>query len=261
MSAYVAVFSARFRGLLQYRAAALAGLVTQVFWGMVRVAIFTAFLRASAAASPMPLHEVVTYLWLTQAFLLLLPWKPDPEIEQLVRSGQVAVELVRPIDLYWHWYARAVAQKTAPALLRCLPMIPLAVLLFGMRMPTDVGAALAFLLSIVAAVALSAAIVTLISISLLFTTSAKGVQLLAGAVVNLFSGALVPLALLPDTWSALVHALPFRGVMDTPFRLWLGDTQGWPVLVAHQLGWTLAFAFLGWVLVRRAVRRMEVHGG
>ena len=39
MSAYAAVFAARFRVLLQYRAAALAGLGTQVFWGLVRVAI------------------------------------------------------------------------------------------------------------------------------------------------------------------------------------------------------------------------------
>jgi ABC-2 type transport system permease protein len=261
MSAYVAVFAARFRVLLQYRAAALAGLGTQIFWGLVRVAIFTGFLRASADASPMPHDEIITYLWLTQALLLLLPWKPDPEIEQLVRTGQVAAELVRPVDLYGLWYARAVAQKTAPAVLRCLPMIPLAVLLFDMRMPPSASAAAAFAVSVVAAVLLSATITTLISISLLFTTSAKGVQMLSGAVVNLGSGALVPLALLPDAWRPLFDALPFRGLMDTPFRLWLGHTDGWAMLVAHQLGWALALAILGRALVGVAVRRMEVHGG
>jgi ABC-2 type transport system permease protein len=261
MSAYLAVFAARFRVLLQYRAAALAGLGTQVFWGLVRVAIFTGFLRASEAASPMPHDEIITYLWLTQALLLLLPWKPDPEIEQLVRTGQVAAELVRPVDLYAFWYARAVAQKTAPAVLRCLPMIPLAVLLFDMRMPAGPTAALAFLVSVVAAVSLSAAITTLISISLLFTTSAKGVQMLSGAVVNFCSGALVPIALLPTGWRPFLDLLPFRGLMDTPFRLWLGETEGWAQMIAHQLGWALALALLGRVLVGVAVRRMEIHGG
>jgi ABC-2 type transport system permease protein len=261
MSAYLAVFAARFRVLLQYRAAALAGLGTQIFWGLVRVAIFTGFLRASADASPMATDDVITYLWLTQALLLLLPWKPDPEIEQLVRTGQVAAELVRPVDLYAFWYARAVAQKTAPAVLRCLPMIPLAVLLFGMDMPADGGAALVFLVSACAAVLLSAAITTLISISLLFTTSAKGVQMFSGAVVNFASGALVPIALLPAAWRPLLDVLPFRGLMDTPFRLWLGDTDGWVGMIAHQLGWTLALALVGRLLVGVAVRRMEVHGG
>ena len=43
MRAYWAIFSARFRALLQYRAAAAAGCVTQVFWGLIRVMIFAGF--------------------------------------------------------------------------------------------------------------------------------------------------------------------------------------------------------------------------
>jgi ABC-2 type transport system permease protein len=261
MSAYAAVFAARFRVLLQYRAAAIAGLGTQVFWGLVRVAIFTGFYQSSTAVQPLAEHEVVTYLWLTQALLLLLPWRPDPDVESLVRTGQVAAELVRPVDLYWFWYARALAQKTAPALLRCLPMVVFALAVFGMGLPPHPTATLAFFVSLAAAVLLSAAFTTLLSSSLLFTTSGKGVQMLTGSVVNLGSGALVPLALLPDAGRALVEALPFRGLMDTPFRLYLGQTDGWPWLVAHQLVWTLALVLLGKALVALAVRRMEVHGG
>ena len=52
MRAYVAVFGARFRALLQYRAAALAGLGTQVFWGLIRVMIFGAFYATAAEAAP-----------------------------------------------------------------------------------------------------------------------------------------------------------------------------------------------------------------
>ena len=40
MSAYMAVVSARFRMMLQYRSAAFAGLGTQMFWGIMRVMIF-----------------------------------------------------------------------------------------------------------------------------------------------------------------------------------------------------------------------------
>jgi ABC-2 type transport system permease protein len=261
MSAYVAVFAARFRVLLQYRAAALAGLGTQVFWGLVRVAIFTAFYRSSTAVQPLAEADVVTYLWLTQALLLLLPWRPDPDVEALVRTGQVAAELVRPVDLYAFWYARAIAQKTAPALLRCLPMVVLALAVFGMRLPPDAEAALAFFVALAAAVLLSSAFTTLLSSSLLFTTSGKGVQMLSGSIVNLGSGALVPLALLPDAWRPVAEALPFRGLLDTPFRLYLGHTDGWLGLVAHQLVWTVVLVLVGRALVALAVRRMEVHGG
>ena len=44
------VVSARFRVLLQYRAAAIAGLGTQIFFGLVLVMIYEAFYRSSTAA-------------------------------------------------------------------------------------------------------------------------------------------------------------------------------------------------------------------
>ena len=45
MKPYWAMLSARFRMLLQYRMAALAGCATQVFWGWIRVMIFDEWTR------------------------------------------------------------------------------------------------------------------------------------------------------------------------------------------------------------------------
>lgn len=263
MRAYIAVFGARFRALLQYRAAAIAGLATQIFWGLIRVMIFAAFYASSDAPQPMELHEVITYVWLTQALLLMLPWRPDPEIEQLVRGGNVAYELVRPVDLYGLWLSRAVAQRTAPALLRGLPMVVLAYAAFGMSAPAGLAEAAAFALSLVATVALSAAITALLSISLLVTLSGRGIHVLTISVVNLMSGAIIPLPLLPDWIRPVAELLPFRGLMDTPFRLYLGHLPPDSVLtvVGHQVLWTIALVIVGRALLTRVLGRIVVQGG
>ncbi len=122
MPPYLAILSARFRTLLQYRAAAAAGFGTQLFWGLIRMMIFEAFYRSTTAAQPMSYEEVVSYVWLGQATLVLLPWNVDREIQAMVRSGTVAYEMLRPLDLYSLWFTRAVAWRTAPMLLRCVPM-------------------------------------------------------------------------------------------------------------------------------------------
>jgi len=49
MQPYLAILSARFRTLLQYRVAGLAGIGTQLFWGLIRVMIFDAFYRSTVA--------------------------------------------------------------------------------------------------------------------------------------------------------------------------------------------------------------------
>ena len=50
MRPYAAVLSANVRTLLQYRAAAIAGFTTQIFWGFIRVMISQAFFRSSTVA-------------------------------------------------------------------------------------------------------------------------------------------------------------------------------------------------------------------
>ena len=85
MKAYTSVLSARFRTLLQYRAAAIAGLGTQLFWGLIRMMIFEAFYRSSTTPQPMTIDIVVGYVWLGQAFILIQPWGVDPDVRNQIR--------------------------------------------------------------------------------------------------------------------------------------------------------------------------------
>ena len=140
MISYWAVLSAQFRALLQYRAAAIAGLGTQVFWGLIRVMIFQAFFRSTTAEQPMEVGDVLTYVWLSQAFLALLPWNQDNDLRALIRTGGVGYELLRPVDLwtcgpvdlYGFWYCRSLAFRTAPTVLRAVPLIAFAGVFMGM---------------------------------------------------------------------------------------------------------------------------------
>ena len=264
MRAYRAIFSARFRMLLQYRAAALAGLGTQVFWGWIRVMIFGAFYEAvRPGGAPLDMAQVVTYVWLGQATFRLLPFRADPEIAATVRSGSVAYELARPLQLYSLWYARALADMTAPTLLRAVPMFVLALLFFGMGLPASPAATVAWAAATANAALLSAAIVTLLSISLLWTVSGEGVSQVLPPLAWVFSGMVLPLPLFPGWAQGAIGLLPFRDMMDVPFRIYMGDIgpTAWPAAFAHQVVWIVLLGGAGWLALRRGVRRLVVQGG
>lgn len=267
--AYLAVFRARFRVLLQYRAAAAAGFGTQLFWGLIKVMVLEAFYRhadrAAAHAPPISLADAVTYTWLGQAFLQLLPFtsNPDPEVRAMIRSGAIAYELARPLDLHTLWLARAVAARTAPTVLRAVPMFALAIPLLGMGLPASAAAAGASACAIAGAALLTAAFATAITATMLWTTSGEGIARLAPALVMVGSGLIVPLPLFPAWSQPLLAALPFRGMGDAPFRLYLGQLPAaavWAVL-AHQAVWTGMFVALGRALVASGQRRLVVQGG
>ncbi|MHC5039807.1 MAG: ABC transporter permease [Planctomycetota bacterium] len=263
MIAYWAILSARFRTLLQYRMAAVAGFGTQVFWGFIRMMIFGAFYASSTAPQPMTWPEVLTYVWLGQAMLMILPLRLDREVEVMVRTGNVVYELVRPMDLYSLWYARSVAARTAPTLLRSVPMFILALLFFGMSPPPSAASFAAWILATLGAVLLGAALTTLLLVLLMWTITGRGTMTLVSACAWMFSGIIIPLPLFPDWAQPLLNILPFRGLMDTPFRLYMGHIppSEAPWVFAHQLAWTAGMVFFGRWLLGRGMRRPVVQGG
>ncbi|MBN8216310.1 MAG: ABC-2 family transporter protein [Spirochaetes bacterium] len=264
---YRALLSARLRTLLQYRTAALAGIATQLFFGLVRMMIFDAFFRAAGAAGlggqPMTWTQVNTYIWLGQAFLLLTMAFNDLEIAALVRSGGVVYELVKPADLYALWFSRALSGRLAPLLMRSVPILLIAGFFFGLTPPVSGAAALLFAASIALSLALASAIMVLISTTLFWTLSGEGVSRLVPHLIFMLSGMILPLPLFPDVLQPALAVLPFRGLIDAPFRIWIGDLAGARALaaLAHQAAWTLAFILAGRFLLSRGLRRLEAQGG
>jgi ABC-2 type transport system permease protein len=260
---YRSYFAARFRALLQYRAAAIGGVVTQVFFGYIQVMVFEAFYRSTTVTQPMSIAQVVTYIWLGQAFLSIIPWYVEGEQRAMIRSGAVAYELLRPINLYTLWFARAVACRTAPTLLRCVPIVLLSFAFFGLALPASPAAGLAWAAAMLGAVLLSAAITTLLTTTLLWTVSGEGINVLVAAIVTLCSGLMIPLPLFPAWARRIVEVLPFRGLMDTPFRLYVGYAPPGDVLglLAQQVAWTAVLMVAGGLLLRRGLRRLAIMGG
>lgn len=263
MKPYVAILSAKFRTMLQYRAAALAGLGCQLFFGWVILMGYRAFYAATDAPQPMTLREITSYVWLGQAMFALLPWLADMDVRLMMRQGTVAYELLRPVDVYWFWYSRAIAQRVAPTLLRCIPMFIIAFLFLGLEPPASLASGLAWAAATIGAVLLAAAITTLLGISLLWTLSGEGVNNLVPAMVILFSGILVPIPLLPGWAQTLLNALPFRGIVDIPFRLYLGNIPPSHVcgVLLHQFVWLAILVATSRWLLGRGLKRLVIQGG
>ena len=193
MSAYLAIFRAALLTLLRYRAAALAGLFTQGFWGVLRISMFLACYAGlkSGAATPLALEQVVDYVWLGQACFTLMPIRVDANVAAMMKDGTIAYELARPVDLYSWWYVRSVALRLAPVLLRGPPLVALAALLpepWGLRAPHDLGAALCFAAGLLAALALSASLTALLSVITTITVNGDGIARLFALCSWLCSG-------------------------------------------------------------------------
>ena len=119
MKKYLSFFRLRLNMGMQYRTAAVAGMVTQFVWGIMEVLAMRAFYESDPTAFPMTLPAACSYVWLQQAFLaLFMGWVMENEIFGAILDGNIAYELVRPIRIYPMWYARSLANRLSSAALR-----------------------------------------------------------------------------------------------------------------------------------------------
>ena len=151
MKKYASFFRIRFTTGLQYRIAAYAGIATQFAWGFMEVLMFRAFYRADAAAFPMSFSQLSSYIWLQQAFLaLFMTWFFDNDIFASITGGNIAYELVRPMDLYGMWFVKNLASRLSKAVLRCMPILVVAAFLpvpYKLLLPVSFPSFLVFLFS------------------------------------------------------------------------------------------------------------------
>ena len=268
---YVAFFAARFRSQLQYRAAAWAGVGTQVFFGLVSVMVLAAFYRAAGEHAPLTQSQAISYVWLGQALLLILPFRLDPELRDMIKSGDVAYELARPVFLPLSWLVRGFADRTAPVLLRAVPQFIFSMLLLplvgweeiALIAPIEWSVIPWFLLSAFLGSLVAAAIGLISTATMFWTIAGQGTATLVTMVVWVMSGVNVPLPLYPEWLQPAIRVLPFRAMLDTPFQIYLGTITPRDIVpeLVLQLVWAIALFVFAWFLIARGARRVVVQGG
>lgn len=273
LAPYRAAFASRFLLVLQYRSAAVAGFLTQCWWGGLKVMILAAFYGASQAgnAAPITLAQAITYSWLTQALLMMLPWMGDPEVSAAVRTGAVTYDRLRPVDAYAFWFVRSagwIAARLVPRAILMFLFAGAALPLVGLgdwswRPPADLAATLGFAVSALLALLLSSGMMMLINIITLATLTDRGANAISLPLVVALSGSLLPLALFPDWLQTVLLIQPFAGLLDIPIRIYMGKLVGAGAIggLGLQLFWIVAVIALGRVAMSRALRRLEVQGG
>jgi ABC-2 type transport system permease protein len=113
------------------------------------------------------------------------------------------------------------------------------------------------------ALLLGAAVAALITVTLVVTVSSDGIVRLMPILMYGLSGMIIPISLFPGWLQPLLLALPFPGLIDFPFRIYLGQAspEQIPLLLLHQLAWTGVLILVGRTLLSRVLRRMVVQGG
>ena len=263
MRAYLSVFRLRRRLETQYRGAVLGGVICQMFFGIILIAIY----RALYAGKPQdyPFSRIASYVWLQQAFFRMLV-ASDPDLLDKIRTGGIAYDLCRPLSLYGFYYVRILAQKMTGSLLRAVPMLVFAVLLpegWGLSAPASAAGFCWALAGLLLGLLCVSAMENITMGFTMRTLDSRGMQGLLNLLMMILAGNILPLTLFPDSWQKVITLLPYAQMLDAPIRLYTGQTlpAEAPRILLIQAAWILVLTGTGMFFWNRNQKRIVIQGG
>lgn len=260
---FVALAARSFQRHLAYRAAAIAGLLTNFFFGLVRIAILLALYGQRQEVAGMDVADVVTYSALTQAIIAYISLFGWYNLMETVYSGDVATDLLKPLNYYTFWLARDAGRAGAALLLRGILLMLAYALFLEMSYPASGWPWLALLLSAALSWLIAFSWFFMVNLAAFWTPYARGICRLGFVLAWLLSGFLMPLRFLPEWLVRAAYLTPFPHLVNTVVEIYLGLLRG-PKLVSallFQALWAMLLIAVGQIMLKFAVRRLVILGG
>lgn len=267
MRKYICFFRMRFWTVMQYRGASAIQMITNMMWGLMECLAYSALLQSNAAVFPMEFHELVSYVWLRQAFFgMFTMWQTDNDIFDIIVNGDISYELCRPVSVYRMWFARTTGSRVAQAVMRSVPIYLLAFLMpagYRMSLPASPLHFGMFLISMVLGLGVTVAFCMLVYIICFFTVSPVGVRMVFMGSVEFLSGSVIPLPFVPYPIRGILELLPFASMQNVPFRIYSGNLSGNEMLRALglQVFWLVVLIAVGQTIQKRAEGKIVLQGG
>jgi ABC-2 type transport system permease protein len=256
---YLALLRAGFRRQSTYRLAVLSGLGANVFFGVLRTAVFLALYRERDAVAGLEVADALTYVWLGQAMfgVWLVGWLL--EFPESVRSGAFAVELLRPGDPYLRLLAFDLGRNLAQMVVRSTLPLAVAAAALTATLPASPAGWLALAVSMLLAAVVGFQIRFLVLACAFWTADYRFLYQLASSVLWLLSGFVVPTDFLPGPVRAVADASPLYAILMAPLDVALG--RGGMRVLAVQAAWIAVLVLAGRLVMVWGTRRSVVHGG
>ncbi len=242
--------------------AAFAGLLTNVVFGFIKAAILLAAV-GSGNVGGYTTASMSAYVWVSQGLLGAIQLSGLAEIGDRIRTGDVAVDFIRPVDMQAAHLATDMGRGTFSLIPRGVPSVLVGAITVGLALPTSVMPYLLGVLSIALGVAISFLGRFALNLAGFWIVETRGLRVLYMVVSTFLAGLFVPVGLFPSWLARIALATPFPSILQTPVDVITGRVTGIAAVevVGRQLFWVAVTCLVGRAVALAGRRKLEIQGG
>ncbi len=265
---YLPFTRAGIQAAMAYRTNFIAFFFGSIVYCLVMYYIWRAVFNASGEGmmNGFTMTDMTVFLFITALTNFLTESDGSYDVGEEVRDGNIAMRLIKPVGFHSTFLFTEMGWKLLVFAMIFAPVV-VGVEIYKYHayggFAFDIAKFLLYLLSLMMSYLFSFYMNVCFGFMAFFLKNLWGFNIIKSGILRFVSGAVVPLALMPDGLRQVLEWMPFSSLCYTPVMIYMGKYSGVEIALrlAIQLSWVIGFYLISKLILSAALRHISVQGG
>ncbi|MCM1272008.1 MAG: ABC-2 family transporter protein [Clostridium sp.] len=230
-------------------------LTTSFFW--------KALYQNAETVQGVEVDSMLTYTIISSCISVVLTTNVERRITKSVEKGTIAVDLMRPVNLFAVFFAEDIGNVVALFFQNLLPIIFIGCIFIQVPLPASGFSLFMFFVSLLIAFFINWLIAAMFGMWSFTAINMDALIQVKRHVLRLLSGSMIPLWFFPAWLRTILELFPFAYLYQLPLSIYIGKYDEHSLVrgIGIQLIWLIALSVLFYVLQKRVTKRVMIQGG
>ena len=261
--AYLQIYKMQIIRSMTYKFDVYGNILMQSIIMLASAFFWKALYAGKGSVQSVNADSMMIYTVVSSMISVVLTTNVERRITESVSRGTIAIDMMRPIDIYKSFFAEDLAGTTALIFQNLLPVFVIGSLLVSVPVPASPSAFALFLFSLFMAYTINWLMAVTFGMLSFKVINMDALIQVKKHLIRLLSGSIIPLWFFPDALRTVLECLPFAYLYQLPLNLYIGkyDIGYLAKAFSIQILWLCIFLVLFAVCRKKAADKIMIQGG
>ena len=263
MGSYLHMIKIKLLMSFNYRSEFFIGLFSKFILLLATTFFWKAAYHGLPSVAGVTEEQMLTYNVISNILGAFFAVNVENNIRSRVRMGDVAVDLIKPINIFAMYFAEDVGNMVSNIVGTVIPVVAFSLLFISAPFPVSGVAFPIFLMSMILSFVLIWLISALFGLFYFWFIDMGPIGAIKHYLILILSGAFIPIWFFPDWLQTILKFLPFIYIYQQPIGVYIGriSIADGAMGLLIQIVWIAIFAGFFLLLKRKMEKNILVQGG
>lgn len=263
LTTYLYVYKVQILKSLAYKFDVYGNIIMQTIIMIATAFFWKALFKNAESMGGVSVDTMLTYTVISSMISVVLITNVEWRITESVQTGAIAIDLMRPVNIFGVFFAENLGSVTALFFQNLLPIFIIGSLFIKLPAPRSAPQFMLFLISLVLAFFINWYLSVIFGMFSFKVIEMSALIQVKKHLVRLLSGSMIPLWFFPNWLRSVLEILPFPYIYQLPLSIYVGHYTSESLVrgLIIQILWVMVLFLIETRLEKQAIKHVMVQGG